>query len=104
MGAALSLRNEGIQAFGVSGDVRSESDAGRVIQEVVSQYGHLDTLVNSAAGNFLASSEQLKPKGYRTVLEIDAIGTFTMTKAAFEQLKLSKNGVVINISATLQYG
>ena len=92
--AAATLEKQGIQAMSVQGDVRNEADAKRVIAEVVQKYGKLDTLVNSAAGNFLASSEQLKPKGYKTVIEIDTIGTFTMTKTAFEELKRSQQGPV----------
>jgi peroxisomal 2,4-dienoyl-CoA reductase len=34
--------------------------------------------VNGAAGNFLASASKLSTNGFKTVLEIDAIGTFNM--------------------------
>jgi NAD(P)-dependent dehydrogenase (short-subunit alcohol dehydrogenase family) len=37
-------------------------------------------------------------------MEIDAVGTFTMCRAAFGALKASQAGVIINISATLHYG
>lgn len=99
-----TLEKFGIQAMAVQGDVRNEEDVQKAVNEIVNRFGKLDTLVNSAAGNFLASSEQLKPKGFRTVIEIDTIGTFTVTKTCFEELKKSKQGVVINISATLHYG
>jgi 2,4-dienoyl-CoA reductase [(3E)-enoyl-CoA-producing], peroxisomal len=49
----------------------------------------LDILVNGAAGNFLAPAEELTPKGFETVLAIDAMGTFNMTTAAFPLLKRS---------------
>lgn len=38
------------------------------------------------------------------VMEIDAVGTFTMSKAAFEVLSQNQESVIINISATLHYG
>jgi len=38
------------------------------------------------------------------VMEIDAIGTFTMSQAAFPLLKQSDAACITNISATLQYG
>jgi len=102
--AVSALEEQGIQAMGVQGDVRNQDDAIRVISEVVKRFGKLDTLVNSAAGNFLAAAEQLSPKGFKTVMEIDSIGVFTMSRCAFEELKKSKQGVIINISATLHYG
>jgi peroxisomal 2,4-dienoyl-CoA reductase len=37
-------------------------------------------------------------------MEIDAVGTFTMSKAAFGALSEAKGAVIINISATLHYG
>lgn len=38
------------------------------------------------------------------VMEIDAVGTFTMSKAAFQALRANTASVIINISATLHYG
>jgi peroxisomal 2,4-dienoyl-CoA reductase len=64
----------------------------------------LHILVNCAAGNFLANAEKLSPNGFRTVLEIDTLGTFTMCRAAFPALQAAKGSCVINISATLHYG
>ena len=38
------------------------------------------------------------------VLEIDALGTFTMSRAAFPALKAAGDSCIINISMTLHYG
>ena len=40
----------------------------------------------------------------RSVLEIDTLGTFTASRAAFPALRDSGGGCIINISATLHYG
>jgi hypothetical protein len=37
-----------------------------VLAATVGHFGKLDILVNGAAGNFLASPEDLTPKGFRT--------------------------------------
>ena len=66
------------------------------------EFGRLDILVNSAAGNFLCPAEDLSVNGFKTVMEIDAVGVFNMSKAAFNALK--GHGTIINISATLHYG
>ena len=42
--------------------------------------------------------------GFKTVMDIDTVGTFNMSSAAFELLKKSKSSGIINISATLHYG
>ncbi|GJN01768.1 hypothetical protein PR202_ga19063 [Eleusine coracana subsp. coracana] len=99
-----------LQAAGFDGDVRKQEDAARVLAATVEQFGKLDILVNGAAGNFLASPEDLTPKGFRTVLEIDTVGTYTMCHEALKYLKKggpgrdpSRGGLIINISATLHY-
>lgn len=38
----------------------------RWVQEVAKQYGRIDILVNCAAGNFLATAEELSTNGFRT--------------------------------------
>ncbi|EEY64424.1 peroxisomal 2,4-dienoyl-CoA reductase, putative [Phytophthora infestans T30-4] len=86
----------------VKGDVRSTESADNAVAQVVARFGKLDVLVNSAAGNFLALAEKLSTNAFRTVMEIDAIGTFNMSRAAFEPLKRSGDGRIINITATLQ--
>jgi NAD(P)-dependent dehydrogenase (short-subunit alcohol dehydrogenase family) len=63
----------GLQAVGFDGDVRKQEDAARVLAATVEHFGKLDILVNGAAGNFLASPEDLKPKGFRT-------GTFIISR------------------------
>ena len=55
-----------MQAVGFDGDVRKQEDAARVLAATVAHFGKLDILVNGAAGNFLASPEDLTPKGFRT--------------------------------------
>ena len=55
-----------VQAVGFQGDVRKQEDAARVLTSTVQHFGRLDILVNGAAGNFLASPEDLTPKGFRT--------------------------------------
>lgn len=107
--AVAELRSKGIQAIGVEGDVRKQEDAARVLETTVKHFGKLDILVNGAAGNFLASPEDLSPNGFRTVMEIDSVGTYTMCHQALKYLKaapeygLSSGGLILNISATLHY-
>ncbi|XAR60332.1 2,4-dienoyl-CoA reductase (NADPH) [Bertholletia excelsa] len=108
--AVSALRTQGIQAIGVEGDVRKQHDAVRVLESTIKQFGKLDILVNAAAGNFLVPAEGLSPNGFRTVIDIDSVGTFTMCHEALKYLKRggpgkasSSGGVIINISATLHY-
>ncbi|KAM0948682.1 putative 2,4-dienoyl-CoA reductase ((2E)-enoyl-CoA-producing) [Dioscorea sansibarensis] len=108
--AVSALQSQGIRAIGIEGDVRKQEDAARAVETTVQHFGRLDILVNGAAGNFLASPEDLSPNGFRTVIEIDSVGTYTMCHEALKYLKkggpgrdLSTGGLILNISATLHY-
>ena len=74
------------------------------VKKAVDEFGKIDILVNGAAGNFLATASKLSTNGMRTVLEIDTLGTFNMSREVFNQ-SMSKNGggVIINISASLHW-
>lgn len=85
-------------------DVRDSDRCVEAVSYCVRRFGRLDILINGAAGNFLAPAEFLSPKGFRTVMEIDTVGTFHMAHASFAALCKSSSGIIINISATLQYG
>jgi len=73
--AVEELAREGVEAGAASGDVRNNEDCLRVVQATVNKFGRLDILVNNAAGNFLSNAADLSPKGFKTVMEIDALGT-----------------------------
>jgi 2,4-dienoyl-CoA reductase [(3E)-enoyl-CoA-producing], peroxisomal len=93
----------GRKVLGVAADVRDPDAIKNAIARTVETFGKLDTLVNGAAGNFLAPAAALSPNGFKTVLDIDLAGTFNASRAAFESLQKSGNGLVLNISATLHY-
>ncbi|KAL3508247.1 hypothetical protein ACH5RR_027648 [Cinchona calisaya] len=80
------------QAVGFEGDVHKQEDAKRVVELTVKHFGKLDILVNAAAGNFLLSPEDLSPNGFRTVLDIDSVGTFTVCREALKYLKRRGSG------------
>lgn len=108
--AVEDLQAQGIQATFFQGDVRKKEDANGAVKECIERFGRLDILINGAAGNFLAASEDLSVNAFRTVLEIDAVGTFCMCLAARPYLAkgaqgkdASEGGLILNISATLHY-
>jgi len=86
-------------------DVRNAQSCVDAVNYVYQQCQKIDILINGAAGNFLAEAKSLSPKGFRTVMEIDTMGTFNMCHACHPFLKNTNGGgCIINISATLQYG
>jgi len=101
--AVATLKQEGLQAAFISGDVRDYAQAEKAVATAVSTFGRLDILLNGAAGNFLCPTDQLSANGFKTVIDIDLIGTFNMVRAAFSDLKAAGDSLILNISATLHY-
>jgi peroxisomal 2,4-dienoyl-CoA reductase len=93
----------GRTVLAIAADVRQPDSLANVVSATTDKFGRVDTLVNGAAGNFLAPAAGLSPNGFRTVIDIDLNGTFNMARAAFEQLQKAGNGFILNISATLHY-
>src|SRR5512143_3770849 len=63
--------------------------------------GDLDILVNNAAGNFLARTEELSPRAFEAVISIVLLGTIHVTTACGRRwLAASHPGTVLNITAT----
>ena len=94
----------GAEVIAAAADVRDPEAVAAAVDRAVGAFGGLDTVICGAAGNFLSPAATLSPKGFRTVVEIDLLGTFHACKAAFEPLKASGRGLIINISATLHHG
>ncbi len=96
---AAIAASAGGRVFGLTCDVRDPQRVQEILAEIVRRTGHLDVLVNNAAGNFVAPAEQLSPNGFKAVVDIVLNGTFHCTRFAFEELRKSR-GCVLNIIAT----
>ncbi|HEU0199914.1 MAG TPA: SDR family oxidoreductase [Burkholderiaceae bacterium] len=100
--AAVELRELNRHASGkvlpVAADVRDYAALESAFKRTAEEVGAIDVLVAGAAGNFICPAEQLSPNGFKTVIDIDLLGSFHASRAAFEQLKNTR-GSVIFISA-----
>jgi peroxisomal 2,4-dienoyl-CoA reductase len=100
--AVAALNAEGIDAsFGVC-DVRDAQAVQAVIDRVVAERGRLDIVVNDAAGNFPAPMSKISPNGFKAIVDIDLLGTYNVTRAAFGAWLQDHGGNIINISAPFE--
>jgi NAD(P)-dependent dehydrogenase (short-subunit alcohol dehydrogenase family) len=81
-------------------DVRSLEAVEQMIESIWKE-GALDILVNNAAGNFIARSEELSPRAWESVINIVLMGTLHCTMACGRRWLAAKHpGTVLSISAT----
>ncbi|CAM4103804.1 SDR family oxidoreductase [Corallococcus exiguus] len=100
-GAVKGLQAHGT-AMGVAADVRDYASVEKALQQVKDAYGEIDVLVCGAAGNFPAPVLGMSSNGFKAVMDIDVLGTFNVSRAAFEHLR-KPGAAVINISAPQAY-
>jgi NAD(P)-dependent dehydrogenase (short-subunit alcohol dehydrogenase family) len=74
------------------------------VEEMISTIwkdGPLNIVVNNAAGNFMARTEELSPGAFEAVLGIVLMGTINITMACGRRwLSAKQNGVMLNIATT----
>jgi NAD(P)-dependent dehydrogenase (short-subunit alcohol dehydrogenase family) len=81
-------------------DVRSLDAVEAMIDSIWSE-APLDILVNNAAGNFIARTEELSPRAFESVIGIVLMGTLHASMACGRRwLKAGHRGTVLSISAT----
>ena len=95
------IRERGGQASYRTLDIRDEEAAEEVVEAFWQQWGRVDILVNNAGGNFVSPARMMSTKGFRSVIEINLTGTFTMSRlVASRQIDDGRGGRIINLSAT----
>ncbi|KAK0741929.1 hypothetical protein B0T21DRAFT_390770 [Apiosordaria backusii] len=80
------VRN-GARVIGIGGvDVRSYDSLKAAADRCVKELGSIDFVVAGAAGNFIAPIAGLSPNAFKSVIDIDTIGTFNTIKATIPYL------------------
>jgi len=82
-------------------DVRDFVEVERMAAAVAERFGGVDVLVNNAAGNFLAATEDLTPGGFNAVVQTVLYGTFNATLAVGRgMIERGTGGSILNIVTT----
>jgi 2-deoxy-D-gluconate 3-dehydrogenase len=110
---AESLRNSGYNARAISTDVTQSDSVKAAVEQVVSKFGRIDILVNSAAldpkfdpdavnkGITPGAFEDYPLELWNSALDVNLTGMFLMTQACVRpMLEQGKKGSIINICST----
>ena len=100
--AVAALKTHGGVAIGFAVDVRDYAAVEAAFKETQSRLGDIDVLISGAAGNFPAPALGISPNGFKSVVDIDLLGTFHVLRSAYPYL--SKPGAsIVSISAPQAY-
>ncbi|HEY0304904.1 MAG TPA: SDR family oxidoreductase [Longimicrobiales bacterium] len=82
-------------------DVREYEQVERAVGEVYDAHSAVDVVVNNAAGNFLAATEELSPNAFDAVVRTVLHGTFNVTSVTGRRMiERQRGGVFLNIITT----
>jgi citronellol/citronellal dehydrogenase len=99
--AAAEIEAAGGQALPIVGDVRDEAGVATAVQEAVDRFGGIDIVVNNASAINLAPMAELEVKRFDLMQQINARGTFVLTRACLAHLRASSSGRVLTLSPPL---
>jgi NAD(P)-dependent dehydrogenase (short-subunit alcohol dehydrogenase family) len=96
--ACAELARHGGKVLGKSADVRDFAAISGALAAAHEALGEIDVLVSGAAGNFPAAALGMSANAFKTVIDIDLLGTFNVMRAAHQYLK-KPGASIISISA-----
>jgi NAD(P)-dependent dehydrogenase (short-subunit alcohol dehydrogenase family) len=96
--AIAKLSRPGRAAAGFAADVRDPEALQAGLDRVGADWGRIDVLIAGQAGNFPAPALGMSPNAFRSVVDIDLLGTFNLLRHAHRYLA-RPGASVINISA-----
>jgi NAD(P)-dependent dehydrogenase (short-subunit alcohol dehydrogenase family) len=100
-GAAAEIDPTGERVFAHPADVREFDQVRAAVEAAEGALGPIGVLVNNAAGNFLAPTEDLSPRAFDAVVRTVLHGTFHATLAVGERMiERGAGGSMLNIATT----
>ncbi len=111
-GIADTLTKSGYNALGIAADITQPESVNALVEKVMSTFGRLDVLVNSAAldpkfdptaaekGIAPGAFEDYPLTDWNAALNVNLTGAFLVTQACVKQMLKNKKGSIINICST----
>ena len=82
-------------------DISKHSETEKFIEEVTSELGGLDILINNAGINVDTLSLRMKEEEWKKVIDVNLTSTFLLSKYSIKKMLKNKFGRVINITSVV---
>lgn len=103
--AASEMARAGIDVFARGTDIRDEGAVEELHAAIAARFDGLDILVNNAGGQYPQAASEIKPKGWRAVVETNLTGSWLMMQAAAKRWRdAGQPGSIVNIIAVVGRG
>ncbi len=85
----------------VQGDVSNFEDTERIAKETIDEFGKIDVLINNAGITKDMLLLRMKKEDFESVLDVNLVGTFNMTKNVASYMMKQRSGRIINVSSVV---
>src|SRR5215472_3704598 len=99
--AAAEIAKAGGRALPIAVDVRDETSVQSALDEAAEKFGGIDIVVNNASAIYLAPVTATEMRRYDLMQQINARGTFMVSKFAIPYLSRSSNPHILMLSPPL---
>lgn len=103
--AVLSLKDKGIEAYGVALDLSVADNAAPLVDAVMERLGRIDILVNNAGATWGAPAQDHPVEAWHKVLTINLTSIFLLTQEVGRRAMIpAGRGKIINIASVAGLG
>ena len=95
------IENLNVECLAVKGDISKFEDTENIVKQVIEKFGKIDVLVNNAGITKDMLLMRMKPEDFKSVIDVNLIGTFNMTKNVIPHMTKARSGRIINISSVV---
>ena len=103
--SAMALENElnalGIKAKGYQSNAADFSDAHKLVDDVIAEFGTIDILINNAGITKDNLLMRMSEEEFDKVIEINLKSVFNMTKAVQKIMLKNRKGSIVNMSSVV---
>lgn len=90
-----------VKCITVQGDVSNFDDAKRCVEEIIKELGSIDVLVNNAGITRDMLILRMQKEDFESVINVNLIGTFNITKNVIPYMMKKRSGRIINIASVV---
>lgn len=95
------IESNNVKCLLVQGDVSNFEDTERIAKETMDEFGKIDVLVNNAGITKDMLLLRMKKEDFESVLDVNLLGTFNMTKNVASYMMKARSGRIINVSSVV---